>query len=147
SFDFQIAPVTSLAHLYIEKGGDTPGPIGTHEISLNENYNWEGFSSPYGDYSKGAVREVIPYFLVHRTGAKQSGWFIGIESSARIRLTPQRAKNVLRGDVGLNPNPGFYRTRLQPGQVFAVPKIFIGAFRDNPEEAGNTLRRWVRQTL
>ena len=147
SFDFQIAPATPLGHLYIEKGGDTPGPIGTHEIPLAENCKWEGFSSPYGDYSKGALREIIPYFLVHRTDSKQGGWFVGIESSARTRLALEREQKSLRGEVGLNPNPGSFRTLLQPGQLFDAPKIFIGAFSESPEEAGNILRRWVRQTL
>ena len=51
------------------------------------------------------------------------------------------------GEIGLNPAPGPYRTRLAPGQEFETPTIFLGAFNGGPDAAGNILRRWIRATL
>jgi hypothetical protein len=45
------------------------------------------------------------------------------------------------------PMPGPYRTRLPPGGTFATPTIFLGAFADGPDGAGNIVRRWVRAVL
>jgi alpha-galactosidase len=85
--------------------------------------------------------------LVQRHDAAQSGWYTGIEFSGRTRISLTREKESLKGAVGLNPDPGPFRTRLKPGDVFETPVIFLGGFRGGSDEAGNGLRRWVRDVL
>jgi len=146
-FAWHVAPSESLEHLYIEKGADTPSDVGTHQVAIPADYQWEGTSSPYGRSGKDAPREIIPWFLVQRTGKAQGGWYVGIEFSGRTHLTLQREGESMRGDAGLNPNPGSYRTRLKPGGSFDSPQVFLGAFEKDAESAGNVMRRWVRQVL
>jgi len=146
-FDWNISPQDNLEQFYVEKGADTPSPIGTHLVPVANGYAWEGLSSSYAHPHAGEWREIIPYFLVERTDASRSGWYAGIEFSARTRLTVVRDGGSLHGAVGLNPNPGPYRTRLVPGGSFETPTIFLGATSGGPDATGNVLRRWVREVL
>jgi len=145
-FDWQIEPQVSLEHWYIEKGAGTPSPVGTHAERLTDGYRWAGTSSTYAHPAENEPREIIPWMLVQRGGAG-TGWYAGIEFSGRTRLELERTRDTVRGVVGLNPEPGPYRTRLAPGQTFETPVVFIGAFEGSPDGAANVLRRWVRQVL
>ena len=146
-FDWKIQPTARLAHLYVEKGANTPSPIGTHEAALNDGYAWTGTSSTYGDLRNDEPREIIPFTLVEREDAARSGWYAGIEFSGRTRISVERKKDSLHGALGLNPDPSPFRTRLEPGEAFESPTIFLGGFRDGPDGAGNDLRPWVRAVL
>jgi alpha-galactosidase len=147
AFDWRIDPQASLEEMYVEKGANTPSAEGTHEVSVAEGYRWTGTSSTYGDLDNRDPREIIPWFMVQRKDAAQSGWYTGIEFSGRTRLSLAREKDSLHGAVGLNPDPGPFRTRLAGGETFETPVIFLGGFRDGSDGAGNVLRRWVREVL
>ncbi len=147
AFNWQIDPQSRLDHLYVEKGANSPSPVGTHQVGLTEGYHWTGTSSTYGDLSDKEPREIIPWSLVQRRDAAQSGWYAGIEFSGRTRIALERTKDSLHGALGLNPDPGPFRTRLMPGESFETPVVFLGGFRDGPDGAGNVLRRWVRAVL
>ena len=147
AFNWQIEPQLQLEHLFVEKGANTPSPIGTHQVVLGEGYDWTGTSSTYGDLRDDEPREIIPWSLVEKKDGSQSGWYAGIEFSGRTRITLQREKDSLKGAVGLNPDPSPFRTRLEPGEVFESPVVFLGGFRDGADGAGNILRRWVSSVL
>src|SRR3984957_15148300 len=36
--NWQIDPQASLQHLYVEKGANSPSPVGTHQVALSEGY-------------------------------------------------------------------------------------------------------------
>lgn len=146
-FGWQIARDVQLEQFYVEKGADTPSSTGTHLVTVPNGYAWEGTSSTYAQPRPGESREVIPYFLVENTAAGQPGWYVGIEFSGRTHLTLARTGVSLRGEAGLNPNPGPFRTRLKPEETFETPRIFLGAARGGPDVVGNTLHRWVREVL
>jgi hypothetical protein len=146
-FDFQISPQDKLEQFYVEKGADTPSPAGTHLTAIPEGYDWEGTSSTYAQPRPGEAREIIPYFLVEHSNDGQSGWYVGIEFSGRTHLTLTRSGDSLRGEVGLNPNPGPYRTRIKQGETFETPRIFLGGTAGGPDATGNLLRHWVREVL
>lgn len=146
-FDWQIHPTDGFEQFYVEKGADTPSAIGTHRLSIRDGYEWEGTSSTYAQPRPGEAREVVPYFLVEHTAGTQSGWYVGIEFSGRTHLTLARNAESLRGEVGLNPSPGPFRTRLKPSQSFEAPRIFLGATSGGPDATANVLRRWVRHVL
>jgi hypothetical protein len=147
AFNWQIDPQPSLEHLFVEKGANTPSALGTHQVALGEDYHWTGTSSTYGDLSDSEPREIIPWTLVQRKDAAQTGWYAGIKFSGRTRISLAREKDSLQGAMGLNPDPGPFRTRLMPGEVFETPVVFMGGFRDGSDGAGNVLRRWVRSVL
>ncbi len=90
---------------------------------------------------------MIPYVLVEEPGDPQRGWYVGIEFSGRTRISLERRGTSLRGEAGLNPLPGPYKTRVPAGGTFETPTVFIGAFDGGPDGAGNILRRWVREVL
>ena len=146
-FDFSVGDDAELRHFFVEKGADTPGPVGTHNVALNEGYAWHGTSSTYAHPARNQPREVIPWFLVERISTSQDGWYVGIEFSGRTRLAIARKGGSLRGAAGLNPTPGPFRTRLRAGESFETPRVFVGGFRGGPDGASNVLRRWVREVL
>ena len=157
AFDWQIDPLATLEHLFVEKGADTPSPVGTHQVSLADGYKWTGTSSTYGDLRQDEPREIIPWSLVQglpvqgspnqSKDAAQSGWYAGIEFSGRTRISLARKKDSFQVEIGLNPDPSPFRTRLAPGEVFETPVVFLGGFRDGADGGGNVLRRWVRGVL
>ncbi|MBI3475415.1 MAG: alpha-galactosidase [Acidobacteria bacterium] len=146
-FDWRISTQDRLQHFYVEKGADTPTAVGTHQVDFDQNYRWEGKSSTYANPGPGGPREIIPYFLVQQADKNQSGFYVGIEFSGRTHLTLQREQRSLRGELGLNPLPGPFRTRLTPSGSFVTPKIFLGAAVGGPDAVANVLRPWVREVL
>ena len=147
AFDWQLDPPVELEHVYVEKGANTPSPVGTHGVQIADGYRWTGTSSTYGDIDEGKPREIIPWSLVQREDTSRSGWYVGIEFSGRTRISLERKHDSLHGAVGLNPDPAPFRTRLEPGGSFESPVVFVGGFDHGPDGAGNILRRWVRAVL
>jgi hypothetical protein len=147
AFDWQVNPQAALQHSFVEKGANTPSAGGTHENPVGEGYRWTGTASTYGDLSDREPREIIPWSLIQRSDAPRSGWYAGIESSARTRISLDREKDSLKVSIGLNPDPAPFRTQLEPREVFESPVVFFGGFRDGPDGAGNVIRRWVRAVL
>jgi hypothetical protein len=146
-WDWQIAAGTALQRFWVEKGADSPSAEGTHLDALRDGDAWEGTSSTYARPIAHRAREMIPYVLIEEPGQRQRGWYAGIEFSGRTRISLERRGTSLRGDAGLNPLPGPYKTRVTPGGVFETPTVFLGAFEGGPDGAGNILRRWVRAVL
>ncbi len=146
-FDWRVPPNAALEHFYVEKGADTPSAMGTHLVRITNGYEWEGTSNTYAQPRPGEAREIIPYSMVENADAVQAGWYVGIEFSGRTHLTLVREGDSLRGDVGLNPNPGPFRTRLLPGESFVTPRVFLGATSGGRDATGNIVRRWVREVL
>src|SRR6185437_5374714 len=77
----------------------------------------------------------------------QQVWYAGIEFSGRTRISLDRGGDQLKSVLGLNPEPGPFRTRLTPGGSYISPTVFLGAFSGGPDWAGNQLRPWVRAVL
>ncbi|MBV9697402.1 MAG: alpha-galactosidase, partial [Gammaproteobacteria bacterium] len=147
SFAWRIPAAAGLQRFWVEKGADTPGPVGTHLEPLGPGARWEGRSSTYARPVAGREREMIPFVLVQQIGGTQAGWYVGIEFSGRTHLTLRRAGGTLSGEAGLDPDPGPYRTRVPVSGTFATPTVFLGAAHGGPDITANALRRWVRDTL
>ena len=145
-FDWQI-DFEPLERFWVEKGADTPSAIGTHRDPLRGGDSWTGTSSTYARPRAGQPREMIPYVLIEEPGEPNRGWYLGIESSARTRISVQRTDTSLRGAAGLDGSAESYQTRVPPGGTFETPTIFLGAAQGGPDAVGNVLRRWVRAVL
>jgi hypothetical protein len=146
-FTWNVAANQTLEHLWIDKGAGEAPPVGTHLVALNDGYAWRGESSTFAHPRVGEPREIIPYLFVRKTGVAAGGWYAGVEFSGRIAMTLQRRGDALAGVIGLNPEPGPFRTRLAPGESFTTPAVFVGASDGDVDGTGNTLRRWVREVL
>ena len=146
-FDWRIEPGEPLSAFFVEKGADTPSPVGTHRVAVLDGFLWEGTSSSYADPLPGEPREIIPFLLVERANPAQSGWYAGIEFSGRTRLSLERSGEALHGVVGLNPKPASAGTRLRSGDTFESPTIFLGGATGGPDAVGNVLHRWERSVL
>lgn len=147
AFDWKLDPRVKLQHGYVEKGANTPSAVGTHDVQIGDGYRWTGTSSTYGDIDEAKPREIIPWSLVEREDRLQTGWYLGIEFSGRIRISLERKQDSLHGAAGLDPDPGPFRTRLEPGESFESPVVLVGGFEHGLDGAGNCLRRWVRAVL
>lgn len=146
-FDWECATAQTIEHFFVEKGAGSPSKEGTHLVNVGDGYRWEGRSSTYAQSEAGEAREIIPWMLVERADGLHSGWYVGIEFSGRTRLTLARKGTSLSGTVGLNPNPGPFKTRVAPGKAFETPEVFLGSAVGGPDAAGNVLRRWVKSVL
>jgi hypothetical protein len=145
--DLKVQAGTAPRNFYVEKGADTPSPQGTHLDTITDGYRWTGTSSTYAHPHKGEPREIIPALFVFNEAQPQSGWYAGIEFSGRTRVSIERTGSHIHAVLGLNPDPGPFRTRLVPGGTFETPTIFLGAFTGGPDGAANQLRPWVRAVL
>lgn len=145
-FDWEIG-AAAVESFSVEKGADTPSAAGTHREVLRDGDTWSGESSTYARPRPNQPREIIPYVLMEEAGGNGRGWYVGIESSARTRITVRRDGSSLHGEAGLNGSPEHFQTRLEPGGTFETPTIFLGASEGGPDAAGNVLRRWVRAVL
>jgi hypothetical protein len=147
-FRWNVAVNRPLQQLWIDKGAGEAPPVGTHLVDIGDGYRWLGESSTYAHPRKDEPREIIPYMLVRSPGDDATdGWYVGVEFSGRIAMRMQRHGDVLEGSAGLNPEPGPFSTRLQPGESFVTPTVFLGATHGSVDDAGNVLRRWVREVL
>ena len=146
-FAWAVDPAQPLERFWVEKGADAPSSEGVHRDALRSDDRWFGVSSTYARPLAHQPREMIPYLLVDEPGGAGTGWYVGIEFSGRTRITLERSGDLVRGEAGLNPDPGPYRTRLPAEGVFEAPVIFLGAFRGGADDAGNILRRWIRTVL
>ncbi|HET6804977.1 MAG TPA: alpha-galactosidase [Frateuria sp.] len=144
-FAWKVAADQPLSQVWVDKGAGEPPPVGTHRVAIAAHYDWRGTSSTFAHPRPGEAREIIPWFLVSGEGA--GGWYVGVEFSGRVAMNLKRTGAVLAGTVGLNPVPGPFRTRLEPGATLATPTVFVGASDGDPDDTGNTLRRWVREVL
>jgi len=130
-----------------EKGADTPSAQGTYIEAVSEGYHWTGKSSTYAFPIPGEAREIIPAEFVFTPAHPQAGWYAGIEFSGRTRIALDRKAGSLKTVLGLNPEPGPFRTRIDSGGSFETPTVFLGAFDGGPDGAGNQLRPWIRAVL
>jgi hypothetical protein len=142
--DLQIKPNASIQNFYVEKGADTPSAQGVHLDQVSGGYNWTGRSSTYAHPIDNEQREIIPAEII---STSNQGLYAGIEFSGRTRITLTRNNTTLSTVLGLNPELGPFRTRLQPNETFDAPTIFLGAFTGTLDDAGNQLRTWIRTTL
>lgn len=146
-FAWRVPARTPLQQLWVDKGAGEAPPIGTHRVAIADGYDWHGESSTFAHPRAGEPREIIPWFLVRRSAPGSGGWYVGVEFSGRIAMRLARRGDALEGVVGLNPEPGPFRTHLAAGETFATPTVFVGASHGDVDNTGNTLRRWVRAVL
>jgi hypothetical protein len=131
-FNWAVKPQVRLEQIYIERGANTPSEVGTHFAAVPVGYKWHGTSSTYAHPKADEPREIIPWFLLQESGGSKNGWYIGIEFSGRTQLSIERSSKSLKANAGLNSNPGPFRTRLEPGDSFDSPVVFLVQRKEGP---------------
>ncbi|MET0226258.1 MAG: alpha-galactosidase [Dokdonella sp.] len=150
SASWKIPAQQPLQQLWVDKGAGKAPAIGTHLADVADGYRWRGTSSPFAHpfEAQAQPREIIPYLLLRSAQENDAkGWYLGVEFSGRVAMELQRHGDMLEVRAGLDAQPGPFRTRLPPGASFVTPTIFLGATRGSIDDAGNALRRWVRDVL
>ena len=151
SLQLELRGGDGLRHFSVEKGADTPSTEGVHDVEMSKGFDWIGRSSTYARSMPGEAREIIPIEIVYDAADKKDGWYAGLEFSGRTRIWLKRVDEAtgseLQTRLGLNPDPGPYRTKLAADGSFETPTAFLGVFSGGPDGAGNQLRPWVRAVL
>jgi hypothetical protein len=151
SLQLELGIGDGFRHFTVEKGADSPSAEGLHDAEMSKGFEWIGRSSTYARPMPGEAREIIPIEIVYDSKTTAQGWYAGLEFSGRTRIWIKRVDEPLgikvQTRLGLNPDPGPYRTRLSAGESFETPVAFFGSFNGGPDGAGNQLRPWVRAVL
>lgn len=151
SMNFAFRGFDGIHHFSVEKGADTPSDEGIHDSAIVRGFNWIGRSSNYARPMPGEAREIIPFEILYDPAGHHPGIYAGLEFSGRTRITLTRADQLqspaFLTRLGLNPEPGPYKTRLTAPGSFETPTAFLGIFTGGLDDAGNQLRPWVRAVL
>jgi hypothetical protein len=133
TFDLDVAGASALWTFHSD--GGTPDPVGVYRQSLaadRDGVRCTVRTAPSGEF--------IPYIVFDADG--QQGVYLGLEwSFSRIEVVTLEAgaAPAVRVRAGMADR----RATLTPGQTFAVPPGFLGAYRGDLDDAGNRLRRWL----
>ena len=132
----------TLEQWWVERGASTPSDVGTHRDSIGSNFASSLVSTPHGG--------PVPWTSVQDIEAKQ-GVYVGIEFSGFTRLTlTAKGEDVVHGQFGLGKSDkeeAEYRTRVEAGQTFVTPTVFIGCYSGDVDDGANRLRRWVEKHI
>ena len=131
TFDLHITGSENTSAYYINDDGSAVDTIGVYHDLLTPGYKKTLKISEKQDY--------IPFIAINNN--KADGIYIGWEwSIGRINIE----KNALLSQVHLQVgNRDDFRTDLMPGEKFEVPPGFIGAYKGDLDDAGNSLRPYL----
>ena len=115
--------------------GGTPDPTGVFKHSIEP-----GFARQIRTSSKG---EFIPYAVID--GGSQ-GVYVGVEwSYCQIRVSALEGEGNLQAPAIRirGGNDGGFRVNIGPQETFDVPPGFVGAYKGDVDDAGNSLRKYL----
>ena len=126
------APEKNTKVLYINDDGSIPDSIGVYKDSLIDGYNKTLRIS-------NAPLDWIPLVVLDANSA--NGLYIGWEWSIG-RISVSRA-NEMEGTIIKAGNGDEFRTDLFAGETFEVPPGFIGTYKGDLDDGGNSLRKYL----
>jgi hypothetical protein len=117
---------------YINDDGSSPDSIGVYNDLLTEDYQKKLRISE-------ADKDWIPFVALDANSA--NGLYVGWEwSIGRINITTEANGEHTVLKVG---NGDEFRTDLFAGETFEVPSGFIGAYKGDLDDCGNSLRKYL----
>jgi hypothetical protein len=146
------APVGhTLEQWWVDKGGGRPTAQGTHHQRLTDGTETRVECWPSG---RDSPRDAIPWTSVQDIDGRR-GFYAGIEFTARLRIvwkasrtTGQTARPTLEMKLGLQDQAADrFATRVDPGESFLAPPVFIGCYEGDVDDGANRLRRWVASSV
>ncbi len=124
-------PGENLSVCYINDDGSLPDKTGVYHDSLTPGY------SKLLRFSED--QDFIPITFVDARG--EHGLYMGWEwSIGRISIAAETARGGAAIKAGNGDN---FKTDLAPGETFDVPPGFIGAYKGDLDDAGNSLRKYL----
>ncbi len=132
-----------LENWWVEKGASRPSDLGTHCEWVTNGYRFDGRSTPYSD-----AREMIPWVAL-QDAKGNAGVYLGIEFSGRVGIDMNAAGQPLEVSVmaGLDPSERAFRSRLENGERFVTPTVFIGCYGGGVDDGANRLHRFIEDYL
>ena len=134
TFDLDLTGATDIWSFHSD--GLTPDPVGIYRHPLQGDDAGRRHTmqtTPTGGF--------IPYVVLDAN--RQHGVYVGLEwSFCRIETVTLRsgAPTTVRTRAG---NIADIRAELAAGEIFDVRPGFLGAFRGDLDDAGNSLRKWL----
>ena len=113
--------------------GGTPDKAGVYRHTVEPPFTRQIRTHPDGEF--------IPY-AVFDAGGKQ-GVYVGIEWSY-CRIAAATAEGYKAGSLRVRGGEfAGFRISVRPGETFETPPGFIGAYRGDVDDAGNSLRKYL----
>ena len=66
AFNWQVDPQSALEHLFVEKGANTPSPVGTHQVAIDRGIPLDWHVQHLWGSARKRAREIIPWSLVRK---------------------------------------------------------------------------------
>jgi hypothetical protein len=132
---------------WVEKSAGMPTHEGTHADPVASGYRKVLISTPYSEDNR---RDPIPWCSLHDETLK-SGVYFGIAFSGLVSLDVSAStEGQMAVDAGIAPEADgapAYTTRLQPGETFSAPPVFLGCYSGSVDDGANRMRTWLRQSI
>ncbi len=126
-----VGPGTDTSVWYINDDGSIPDATGVYHDKLAAGY--------LKSLHFSEAQNFIPFAVVDANGMQ--GVYVGWEwSLGRMTIAAHNAPSGASLKVG---NGDTFKTDLEPGETFAVPPAFIGAYQGDLDDAGNSLRKFL----
>lgn len=129
SFDLSFSLPAKARLTYINDDASIPDSIGVYHHSLVNQFSKSLIVSESHDW--------IPFLVID--GNNAHGIYSGWEwSHGRMKI--QSSNRVANVQIGVGDE---FKTDVAPGEVFAVPPGFIGAYKGDLDDCGNHLRKYL----
>lgn len=116
---------------YINDDGSQPDKVGVYCEPVAAELKKALTISPKQDW--------IPFIDLNANG--KMGMYLGWEWSwGRIDLAAEASPGMIVIKAG---NGDDFKTDIYPGEIFEVPPAFIGAYKGNVDDGGNSLRQYL----
>jgi hypothetical protein len=146
------APVGhALEQFWVDKGGGRPTAQGTHRQLFA---NGSGTVVECWPSGRDSPRDAIPWTSLQDIDSHR-GFYAGIEFTARTRIkvkvapaAAQPSEPTLEMALGLQDETAdAFATRVNSGEGFAAPPVFIGCYAGGVDDGANRMRRWIRASV
>ena len=128
-----------LRHFWVEKGSGRPSDAGVHDEPIRPGYAVTGLSSTFA----GSGEDAVAWQIVHDPIAA-TGLYTGIESSGCVTQTVQRnADAIVQLVLAVDETRDPFEAVLEPGEVYPLPPVLLGAFAGTVDDACNELHTWL----
>ena len=131
SIDINVAVTNQTSVVYINDDASIPDKTGIYHHPLGDTFTKTLKISEDHDW--------IPFAGLNNAG--KNGMYVGWEwSIGRVEMNKKTASLSARLKMG---NGDTFKTNIQAGETFVVPPGFIGAYKGDLDDEGNSLRRYL----
>jgi len=132
SIDINVAgPASQTSVVYINDDASLPDSIGVYKHLLNKAFS--------KDLRISEIQDWIPFVALD--AANSNGMYIGWEwSIGRVGIAKEKNAAVVTLKAGCGDD---FKTNILTGETFSVPPGFIGTYKGDLDDCGNSLRKYL----